>query len=189
VADGHPPRQVSPSGLHTCGVTPFDVLFCWGDNSRGQLGDSTTANRLTPVRVRASGLRFRQVTGGSEYTCGVTPDNRAYCWGRNDHGRLGTGTFNQPSLTPTKVKGGIRFRAVTAGLFNTCGVTPENLAYCWGWGAFLGDGTTTDRRLPVPVVGGLFFRQVDVGEQHTCGVTTGNRAYCWGQAPVPVAGE
>lgn len=65
-------------------------------------------------------------------------------------------------------------------------MTPENLAYCWGRGGSLGDGTLIDRRTPVPVIGGLHFVQVSVGESHTCGVTTTNRAYCWGVEPVAV---
>src|SRR3712207_1155025 len=41
-----------------------------------------------------SSLVFRQVSGGSEHTCGVTSDNRAYCWGRNNEGQLGDGTLS-----------------------------------------------------------------------------------------------
>lgn len=189
--------QVSAGALHTCGVTSLGVAFCWGDNRGGQLGNGTAtgpeecrfaACSTTPVRV-AGGLQFRQIDGGSEHTCGVTSDNRAYCWGQNYRGRLGTGTFNQSQLTPTTVKGGVRFRVVSAGSFSTCGITPDNVAYCWGYGGYLGDGTTTDRRLPVPVVGGLHFRRVDVGPNfRTCAVSTENVAYCWGIEPVPVPG-
>lgn len=94
---------------------------------------------------------------------------------------------------------------VSAGEFHTCGVTTDNLAYCWGAnGGTLGDGTTVDRLRPAAVLGGLRFRHVSAGDgQHTCGVTTDYRAYCWGlnnagelgdgttikrSLPVPVAG-
>jgi hypothetical protein len=75
------------------------------------------------------------------------------------------------------------------GGFSTCGITPENVAYCWGRGGTLGDGTTTDQRTSVPVTGGLHFRQVDVGPNFkTCAVSTGNTGYCWGIEPVPIPG-
>jgi alpha-tubulin suppressor-like RCC1 family protein len=195
VTGGRRFSQVNVSPLHTCGVTPLGRAFCWGGNTTGQLGTGTNtgpeecgdaACSTTPVRV-AGGLEFRQIDGGTWHTCGVTTENRAYCWGRNERGRLGTGTFQQSQLTPTTVKGGIRFRVVSAGAYSTCGITPGNLAYCWGYGGTLGDGTTSDQRLPVPVVGGLHFRQIDDRPAFgTCGVSTDNVAYCWGVEPAPV---
>jgi len=157
VAGGLRFRQLSGGEAHTCGVTPDNRAYCWGDNRFGQLGDGTTTQRLTPVAV-AGGLRFRQVSAGRFHTCGVTPGERAYCWGNNDQGQLGDGTTTRRE-TPAAVSGGLRFRQLSAGsggFSHTCGVTPGNLAYCWGSNEAgqLGDGTTTDRGTPVPVAGG-----------------------------------
>jgi len=59
-------------------------------------------------------------------------------------------------LTPVPVAGGLRFLQLSAGARHACGVTVGNVAYCWGPNSFgrLGDGTTTDRNVPVPVAGG-----------------------------------
>ena len=43
--------SVSTAGLHTCAVTTAGVVYCWGFNGDGQLGDGSTTDRLTPVRV------------------------------------------------------------------------------------------------------------------------------------------
>lgn len=139
-------------------------------------------------------LAFWQLSAGGVHSCGVTTDNRAYCWGSNVDGRLGIGTDTEPescwvnwqlypcSTRPVAVLGGLQFRNVSAAHFHTCGVTTLNRAYCWGDNdsGQLGDGTTTDRPRPVAVAGGLRFRSVTVGVSHTCGLTTDNRAYCWG---------
>jgi alpha-tubulin suppressor-like RCC1 family protein len=127
-------------------------------------------------------LSFSQVSAGEDYTCGVTTDNRAYCWGHNTQGELGDGTTTG-RLTPVAVAGGLRFRQISAGYFTTCGVTTDYRAYCWGANDLgeVGDGTTTPRLTPVPVAGGRQFRQVETNFEHSCGVSyPDNRAYCWG---------
>jgi hypothetical protein len=68
-------RQVRAGVVHTCAITPFDVAFCWGYYNWGQLGDGTTTQRLTPVRVLGE-LHWRQLSGGGGQTCGVTTEDR-----------------------------------------------------------------------------------------------------------------
>jgi alpha-tubulin suppressor-like RCC1 family protein len=140
----------------------------------------------------AAALSFSQLSGGGSHTCGVTTDNRVYCWGFNVFGQLGDGTTTQRRLRPVLVSGGLSFRQVSAGGLHTCGVTTANKAYCWGSGAggALGNGGASDRSTPVPVAGGHLFRRVESGDAHTCGVTyPDNRAYCWGVNDRGVLGD
>ena len=155
------------------------------------------------INAAAGALPFRQVSGGGWYhTCGVTADDRAYCWGYNFHGLLGLGTslapdycfdFNDCSSRPIAVAGGLRFRSISAGGEHTCGVTNADRADCWGdnYRGQLGVGVglpscdeygggygCSDR--PLAVRGGLLFRNISAGAFHTCGVTTDGLAYCWG---------
>jgi alpha-tubulin suppressor-like RCC1 family protein len=183
-------RQVFTAGLHTCGATRDNHAYCWGRNDDGQLGDGTTIRRLRPVAV-VGGLNFRQAVVGAgrgnglawnAVSCGLTTDDRAYCWGDNRSGPLGDGTTTSRSR-PVAVHGDLQFSIVGTGGVHTCGVTTGNLAYCWGsnGNAQLGDGTLTDRLTPVAVAGGLRFLGVTAGTFHTCGRTTDDRAYCWGR--------
>jgi alpha-tubulin suppressor-like RCC1 family protein len=180
VLGGHQFRQVSAGNWHTCGVTTSNEAYCWGRDDNGQLGnDSEKKSRFRPVLV-AGGYQFRQLDAGSYHTCGVTTDNRAYCWGNG--GQIGDGK-TYARFTPRAVAGGLSFSRVSAGVFHTCGETTANLVYCWGNDAFgqLGDGSQgTDQLMPVAVAGGLEFRQVSAGGWHTCGKTSAAVAYCWG---------
>ncbi len=185
VAGGRQFRQVDAGSYHTCGVSyPDSRAYCWGWNTSGQLGNGTVAvnlYRLTPVAV-AGTLPFRQVSAGYHHTCGVTTDNRAFCWGSNISGQLGDSSTASQRLTPSRVAGTRRFRQVDAGRLHTCAVTTYDRAFCWGDGRTgqIGDGKTHLSFWPRAVAGGLSFERVSTGGYHTCGETTGNRAYCWG---------
>ncbi len=204
VARALPFRRVSTGYYHTCGVTTDDRAFCWGLNTSGQVGDSSTAvRRLKPSQV-ARTRQFRLVDAGRDHTCAVTTGDRAFCWGNGHYGQIGNGKAHL-SFWPMAVAGGLSFERVTAGAFHTCGETTLNQAYCWGnnGNGNLGDGTRIDRLTPVAVIGGLHFTQVSAGGFHSCGRTAGGVAYCWGRnlygqlgdgtttarlTPVPVAG-
>jgi alpha-tubulin suppressor-like RCC1 family protein len=136
----------------------------------------------------AGARRFRRVSAGHDYSCGVTLADKAFCWGDNFWGQLGIGTREDENgapvhRRPVAVAGGLSFRQVVAGGgVHTCGRTTDYRAYCWGYGGQggLGDGTSTISLTPTAVAGGLSFRQVAATGFRTCGVTTGERAYCWG---------
>jgi alpha-tubulin suppressor-like RCC1 family protein len=55
---------------------------------------------------------------------------------------------------PLEVSGGLAWRDVATGAESACGVTTTGDVYCWGRNdsGQLGDGTTTERRVPTLVV-------------------------------------
>jgi alpha-tubulin suppressor-like RCC1 family protein len=182
-------RRVTAGDGFTCGLTTAGLAYCWGSNEVGALGIGDRPGpeacsglpcSTTPVRV-VGGLVFRQLSAGWVHACGVTPNNRLFCWGHNHTGQLGDGTAAD-SPRPIRIARGLAFRQVSAGDLHTCAVTTDGAAYCWGHNQLgpLGDGTTDGSSLPVRVVGGLAFREVAAGNQFTCGVTTADVAYCWG---------
>jgi alpha-tubulin suppressor-like RCC1 family protein len=175
---------------HTCGVTTDDRAYCWGSSDWGQLGNGTNSGTDTcnthPCNPRptavSGGLRFRHVSAGDQFTCGLTTGDRVYCWGRNESGQLGDGTTTTARLAPVAVAGGRSFRSVRAGGAHTCAIATSRAAFCWGRNnsGQLGDGTTTQRLTPVRVSRALIWFQLTGGQLHTCGVTTDDHAYCWG---------
>ncbi len=73
--------------------------------------------------------------------------------------------------------------SVTAGGEHTCALTLAGRVKCWGdnFRGQLGDGTSTDRSVPVDVVGlGSGVAGVTAGQQHTCAWMPSGTAGCWG---------
>jgi alpha-tubulin suppressor-like RCC1 family protein len=182
-------RRVNAGASHTCGATTDDRGYCWGHNSTGELGDGSSTNRTKPVAV-AGGRRFRQVLPGSgfisdagdpnpddAYSCGVSTDDKIYCWGLSAFGSFGG--------TATPISGTRRWLYVNLGATHICGLTYAGAAFCWGYNYVgqLGNGTTTSSYMTqVRVSGGLTFSGLSTSPlgQHTCGLTIDHRAYCWG---------
>jgi alpha-tubulin suppressor-like RCC1 family protein len=180
-------NQVSAGVEHACGTTTDGKAWCWGANEFGELGirpeDSPDVCPSRPCSLRpvavSGGLRFRHVTTGSQFTCGVTTDDQVFCWGRNDAGQLGTGSAANASSTPGQIAGDRRYRQVRAGVGNVgCAIAISRDAFCWGSGR-LGNGSNTSRT-PVRVGGNLAWAQLSVGANYVCGITTANEAWCWG---------
>jgi hypothetical protein len=113
-------------------VTGVGVVYCWGKNARGQLGDGTTTDRGTPTAV-AGGLAFRSVSAGHAHSCGLTASGAAYCWGTNGFGNLlGSGDLGGYVSTPRRVEGGVVFASLAVAGSYVCGLTASGAAYCWG---------------------------------------------------------
>ena len=181
VAGGLTFASLSAGAAHACGVTTTWLVYCWGENDRGQLGDGTTTTSDTPVRA-ATEVRFRSVTAGHSHTCGLAIDGRAFCWGAR--GEDGADSTTRPR--PAHVGGALRFTSLGAGSFYTCGVTTTGAGHCWGDNEFgqLGDGTTKSSAAPRAVAGGHRFQRIVAkranGRPHTCGLTVDGQAFCWG---------
>lgn len=74
---------------HTCAVMVGGDAWCWGSNSRGQLGDGGfNTLSLYPLRVPGLDSRVGSITTGKEHTC-VTVEGNVRCFGANTNGELG----------------------------------------------------------------------------------------------------
>lgn len=174
--------SVSVGSRHACALRADGVVTCWGNNRFAQLARTATDAALVPAPVASpNGAPWIEVRAGFEHTCGRTEDRRLWCWGRNNTGRLGVGTF-QGRDTPTQVGRDADWDSVAPGIFGTCGTRNGEL-WCWGENGHgeLGDGTRSDAR-PFPVRVGVEseWRDVTVGHQHTCAVDARGRLSCWG---------
>jgi alpha-tubulin suppressor-like RCC1 family protein len=141
--------RVESGRAHSCALFTSSEIWCWGDNSFGQLGQGDTSAHGGPVRV-VSDLEWQRLSVGWDHTCATDANNRLYCWGRPDDGRLGHD--QGATALPAQVGDRSDWRVVSASARTTCGRASED-PFCWGANESgqLGVGNTEPQPAPSAV--------------------------------------
>ena len=150
-------KQISAGSSYTCAIASDDKAYCWG--SGGVLGNNSSVSSKVPVAVNTSGVlagkTIKQISAGSSHTCAIASDDKAYCWGSNDFGRLGnnsTANSRVPVAVNTSgVLAGKTIKQISAGGTHTCAIASDDKAYCWGVGLALGNNSINNSLVPTHV--------------------------------------
>eukprot|EP00771_Trimastix_marina_P001282 gnl/Trimastix_PCT/2341.p1 GENE.gnl/Trimastix_PCT/2341~~gnl/Trimastix_PCT/2341.p1 ORF type:complete len:723 (-),score=104.11 gnl/Trimastix_PCT/2341:234-2402(-) len=184
--------QVACGAAHSLALTAQGAVFAWGSNHHGELGDGTTTDRHIPVELdpagRVAAFHLQRIAGGSNHTLALTPQGEVFAWGLNGHGQLGNGTTTNRT-DPIRVGGllaGKRVVKIACGWLHSLALTSEGEVYTWGSNdnGQLGDGTTTERHLPVRVGGPLSTAhvvQISSFYDHCLALTDRGGVYTWGR--------
>ena len=128
-------RTVAAGSFHTVALGSNGMVWAWGLNSSGQLGDATTTERTLPSQV--VGLRnIKAVAAGEYHTIALTNDGTVLAWGQNKLGQLGNGLYSDSSsFGPVMVAGGAQLSnviAIAAGSYHNLALTADGRVYSWG---------------------------------------------------------
>jgi alpha-tubulin suppressor-like RCC1 family protein len=157
-------------------------VWCWGDNTYGQLGDGTTTQRTSPVQVGAA-TTWVAVRTGSAHSCGVRRDGTVWCWGDNTYGQLGDGTTTQRTSPVQIASTGNAATVIATGFGSTCRIDPDGTARCWGRDSYaeLGVGTPDEYDSPHQVGAGTTWTTIGVGTTTGCAYRSSDGSdWCWG---------
>ncbi|MDR2018959.1 MAG: hypothetical protein LBQ00_08895 [Syntrophobacterales bacterium] len=152
---------IAAGGFHSLAIKDDGTVFAWGGNSVGSLGDGTTTDRNTPVKV--VGLTdVKAIAAGYSHSLAVKNDGSVWAWGYNNYCQLGNGaTDNSPTPVKVKGEGGVGnltdVKAIAAGTVYSLALKRDGTVWAWGNNdnGQLGDGTYTSRNTPVKVLGNL----------------------------------
>ncbi|MBV2168063.1 MAG: hypothetical protein KUL82_05075, partial [Bdellovibrio sp.] len=163
---------------HSCAILSGKI-YCWGDNTSGQLGQGDTTARTSAVEI-TSLKGAVDLAVGAYHTCALA-NSKVYCWGGNNKGQLGLGSSDSsPHTTPVEVTTLAGSRFIRAGDYHTCAKDASDAIKCWGdnTNGQLGLGDNTQRNQPVAV--GKSFFDLKLGKNFTCGIDDFYQVYCWG---------
>jgi len=146
-----PWKNISAGTYHACGININNELYCWGNNSSGDLGLGDNTQRTVPVKVN-SDTNWSTVSCGASSTLATKTNGTLWSWGLNNYSQLGLGDATNKNV-PTQIGSSTDWSNgftsnVTSHAIKTTGTL-------WGWGyngnSTIGDGTTTQRTTPVQV--------------------------------------
>lgn len=118
----------------------------------GVLGDGTTTDRHTPVKI--SSLKdVIAIAGGASHSLFLKRDNTVWACGSNNYGQLGFITDGE--MTPVQIRSLTGIIAIAAGANYSLFLKNDGTVWACGenYSGQLGDGTTILRRTPVQVRG------------------------------------
>ena len=190
--------QVAAGATHSLALATDGTIYAWGKNEYGQLGNDSTTNSPVPVAVKTAGTPMEgktiiQIHAGYEHSLALASDGTVYAWGRNNSGQLGKNDATDAHIPAavqtlgTPMTGKVIVQ-LAAGNSQSMALASDGTVYTWGWNQYgqLGNGTTTNSRIPVAVVTtgtpmtGKVIVQLAAGNSQSMALASDGTVYTWG---------
>ncbi|HET9239124.1 MAG TPA: hypothetical protein VFO10_17830 [Oligoflexus sp.] len=181
-------RQLRSGESFSCALRgDTGAIFCWGDNSAGQLGlGSSLRSESEPVAIAGFSGFATVMEAGSQHVCAINSAGEVQCWGSNSDQQLGMEGDKQ--LEPHVVRGlPAKASTLALGSRHSCAQLVDGSVWCWGAREFLGSetqGGLIPVRVPLPVASATLIASPD----RTCSQLTTGEYFCWGMEPEILAG-
>ena len=170
-------KYVALGSYHSAAITKDGSLYMWGYNNYGQLGNGSTTNSYTPVKIMEN---VAAVSLGSYHSAAITKDGSLYMWGYNNYGQLGNGSTTY-SYTPVKIMENVA--TVSLGAWHSAAITKDGSLYMWGYNNYgqLGNGSSGNYEKSVsPIKIMENVAAVSLGRWRSAAITKDGSLYMWG---------
>ena len=171
-------RSVALGPRHSCALRTDATVWCWGENTAGQLGDGSVSHSMTPVKARITQVQSLDV--GTDFSCAVRTTHSVWCWGSNRYQRLGlkgSRARHVPTFVPV-----VRATAVSTGSAFTCIIATKERVQCWGRNQYGQLARTTGPSRHTPHTTSIKRPvMLSAGDEFACAVTKAGTSWCWGR--------
>lgn len=156
-------------------------LWAYGLNSSGQIGDNTTVNKLTPIRIGTE-EDWVIVSANRYNSFGIRANGTLWGWGFNETGVVGDGT-NTNRREPTRIGTDSTWVTIASGGTFTIGIKADGSLWTWGENTFgqLGLGDFTNYNTPQRVGTLNNWIAVSAGHTHAMALRLDGTVWVWGR--------
>ncbi len=122
------------SNATNCVVTHLGEVWCWGQNTNGQLGNGNQTHTAVPQQVLGlNGVQIKTVSMGSGHACALSELGKVYCWGSNTYWNQVGDSSDVNQLQAVLVPGlPLPATQVAARTEHTCALLEDKNVWCWG---------------------------------------------------------
>ncbi|HEX4126751.1 MAG TPA: MBG domain-containing protein [Acidimicrobiales bacterium] len=193
---GVTPTEVAGGGDHSLAIASNGLLFAWGLNTNGQLGNGTLTTSSTPVQVLLPpGVVPVAIAAGDDHSLALGSNGTLYAWGYNGFGQLGNGT-KANAISPVAVTtfpAGVTVTAISAGENDSLALGSDGNVYAWGDGNLgalgQGDQKASSTPLEVPLPSGVMASAIAAGGRFGMAIGSDGNLYSWGDGDMGELGN
>jgi alpha-tubulin suppressor-like RCC1 family protein len=181
-------RGVTCGERHVIAITKSGLLYSWGDNCCGQLGDGTNINRDSPRKIESlMNLNIIEVSCGAYHSLALTHDGKIFSWGYNKIGQIGIGQNKNNEWVPVEVKFmfPIHFVMISCGYHHSVALSSDGKVYSWGYNEYgqLGLGHNFNREIPSQInrLNNIPISKIVCGRYHSLFLAFNGQVYGCGK--------
>jgi hypothetical protein len=214
--------DVVTAGYYGCALTKSGMVKCWHEDSTVDVNGLSSGVIAIAAKRGFHKSRFYAITSSGivktwdeknspkkidgltnvkalaivdSHGCALTKSDGVKCWGSNNYGQLGNGTYKK-SDTPVDVSDLSRVTAIALGQEHSCALTMSDGVKCWGRNQFGQLGGTeilgysssnsvdnynkNNKNTPIGIKGTKDATAIASGTYHTCVLTDLDGVKCWG---------
>lgn len=182
------------SGTHAAAIDLNGKLWMWGQNSNGQLAQSTTTfPGVIPSPIQVGSLTtWKEVGITVQSTVGLKTDGTLWAWGTDSSGELAQGVSLGGTTTPLQIGSGTTWTSIDGG--NNFFVALKSDGTLWAWGlntaSQIGQGaTSTPINTPTQIGSSTDWVEARAGATWALGRKSNGTIWAWGDNQAGQAGN
>ena len=181
--------ECSSGAFYSMAIKTDNTLWAWGKNFNGNLGHNNRTYYSSPVQI--PGTTWKDVKCADYHALATKTDGTMWVWGFNYDGTLGQ---NQAPGNLARVSSPVQVGSETdwnkipdagGALGQFHGMASNTSGELWMWGnnqyGPLGDGSQTDRSMPVQIPGNTWGTSLSTGYLSAAATKTDGTLWTWGR--------